>query len=102
MHRAVRLDRKKAFRFIPLHDPEADDRLGLLSPEERMASSHLIRPDGCILSGPQGILEAVALLLPILRPLIRLYRWLPGSSWLADRLYRWVADRRRMLGCRMN
>ena len=90
----MRLDRKQQFRFVPLTGEEADRVLGHMSWEQRFGSSHLLYPDGHILSGAQGMLEGIAMLLPPLKPLIRLYQIMPGSARLADRVYRWIADNR--------
>ena len=58
---------------------------------------HVVLPDGRVEAGARG---AVALLpwLPggwILQPLF----WVPGSIWLAEQAYAWVARRRHRFGC---
>lgn len=102
MRQAVRLDRHKRFRFLPLTSPEADQALGHMSWKQRMASVHLVRPGAAMLSGAQAILESLALLAPLVRPAVGLYRLLPGSGPLAERAYRWVAAHRKNLGCRID
>ena len=86
----LRWDRNGALRSIPLQGAEAAELLGDLDPAERMASWHLISPDGTRHSGGDAI-----------APLLRL---LPGGSLPAaafarfpaatTRGYRWVAEHR--------
>jgi predicted DCC family thiol-disulfide oxidoreductase YuxK len=87
-------DRRRRLRPVPLQDPEADGLLPGMSEEQRMASWHLVAPDGGVRSGGAAV-----------APLLRL---LPGGAapaWLADRMpgtvdrgYRWVAAHRTALG----
>jgi len=86
----LRWDRRGRLRPAPLQGPEAGERLAGLDPEERMASWHLISPDGVRSSGGAAI-----------APLMRL---LPGGGLPAavfarfpaatERGYRWVAENR--------
>lgn len=58
-----------------------------------MASSHLVTPDGKVLSAGQGGLELFALL-PLTAPLVFLFRLLPGHGVLVEKLYRVIASNR--------
>jgi len=86
----LRWDRRGRLRPAPLQGPEAGELLADLDPAERMASWHLISPDGERSSGGAAI-----------GPLLRL---LPGGGvpaavitrfpGLTARGYRWVAENR--------
>ena len=87
-------DRRRELRPVALQDPEADALLDGMDEERRMASWHLVTPDGQVHSAGAA-----------LAPLLRL---LPGGTPLAaaaarfpraaDRLYFAVANRRSALG----
>lgn len=79
--------------FLPLLDEAADVDLGHLTMDERMASSHLVTPDNQVLSAGQGAL-GLASLLPLTAPLAFLFRLLPQSDRLVERLYLMVASHR--------
>lgn len=86
-------DRRGVLRPVALQDPEADRLLGEMDDERKMASWHLVTPDGEVRSGGAAV-----------APLLRL---LPGGgapAWLVDRIptltdrsYRWVAANRATL-----
>ena len=89
-------DRRGLLRPIALQDPEADRLLGEMDDERKMASWHLVTPDGEVRSGGAAV-----------APLLRL---LPGGAapaWVVDRIptlidraYRWVASNRTELSRR--
>jgi predicted DCC family thiol-disulfide oxidoreductase YuxK len=93
----LRWDRADRLQPIALQRPEAGDLLRDLSPAERMASWHLVSPDGRRSSGGTA-----------LAPLLRL---LPGGRMpaaavarvprLTDRAYRWIAEHRTQLSKRV-
>lgn len=86
----LRWDGDRSLRSVPIQGAEAENLLADLEPAERMASWHLISPDGERLSGGDAI-----------APLLRL---LPGGSVPAAAFarfpaatasgYRWVAEHR--------
>ncbi len=90
-------DRRGVLRPVALQDPEADRLLGEMATERKMASWHLVTPDGEVRSGGAAV-----------APLLRL---LPGGgapAWLVDRIptltdrsYRWVAENRTALSRRI-
>lgn len=89
----LRWDRAAHLRPVALQRPEADRLLAELTPEERLASWHLISPTGARHSGGAA-----------LAPLLRLLRWgrMPAHAFarfprLTDRAYRWVAEHRTWL-----
>ena len=89
----LRRDRVEQLETVALQRPEAADLLADLTPAERMASWHLLSPDGERFSAGEA-------LGPLLRELPRgrlpaavLARF-PG---LVNRSYRWVADHRTRL-----
>lgn len=90
---AVALDWGNKVTFLPLDSPAAEIDLGHLSLQERMESSHLVTADGEVHSRGEGAL-GLAQLLPLLAPLVFVFRLLPYSRPLADRAYRWVASHR--------
>jgi predicted DCC family thiol-disulfide oxidoreductase YuxK len=92
--KVLRWDRGGRLRPVALQDAEADRLLGHLTEEERMASWHLVTPDGRIVSA--GAAAAPLLrLLPGGRSLAALAAALPGAT---ERAYRLVADNRGRVG----
>jgi predicted DCC family thiol-disulfide oxidoreductase YuxK len=89
----LRWDRDGRLRPVALQDPEAGELLSDMAPAERMASWHLISPDGRRWSAGEALV-----------PLLRL---LPAGEFpasvfarfprLTDRGYRWVAEHRSQL-----
>jgi predicted DCC family thiol-disulfide oxidoreductase YuxK len=89
----LRWDRGSRLRPLALQRPRADALLADLTPEQRMASWHLISPGGERASAGQA-----------LPPLLRMLPGggLPGAVFarfprLTERGYRWVADHRSVL-----
>ena len=89
----LRWDRAGRLRSLALQRPQADDLLADLAPAERMASWHLVSPDGERRSGGAA-LPALLRLLPAGRPAAAV---LDRSPRLTERGYRWVADHRSQL-----
>lgn len=90
----LRADRRRRLRPVPLQSPEATVLLADLSPEERMASWHLISPAGGRRSAGDAI-PALAALLPGGRIAAA---GLKRTGPLNRRGYRWVAEHRSLLG----
>jgi XTP/dITP diphosphohydrolase len=93
----VRTDKSGRLAVLPFSDPAADRRLSSLSPEERAASMHLVRPDGSVLSAGAALTE----LLRGTPGLGRLARRAPRSPVLQraiDRVYWAIAGNRSRLG----
>jgi predicted DCC family thiol-disulfide oxidoreductase YuxK len=94
MAKILAWDRRGALRPVPLQDPEADRLLPGKDRETRMASWHLVGPDGRVHSG--GAAAAPLLrLLPGGRPLASLAASMPRAT---DRLYRFISRHRDRLG----
>lgn len=91
---AHRLNHRQRLGLRPLTSPEADLALAHLTMEERFSSSYLVLPDGRILSRARAMAEGVEILLPFLRPLLRLPFALPGVGGVLDRFYDWFAANR--------
>jgi predicted DCC family thiol-disulfide oxidoreductase YuxK len=87
-------DRGRALRAVALQEPEAAHLLGGMAPELRMASWHLVAPDGRVCSGGRAV-EPLFRLLPGGRPVAAVAAIFPG---LTESGYRWVARNRRCLG----
>ena len=87
------LDWSKRVAFLPLLSDPADVDLGHITFEERMASSHLVDSNSRVYSRGQGILK-LASLLPLTAPLVFLFRLLPKSEQIAEKLYALVAQNR--------
>ena len=90
----LRADRHRRLRPLALGTPEADALLADLEPEERIASWHLISPDGTRTSAGVALPDVLRLLPGGGRPAAALAR-IPGPT---ERGYRWVADHRSKLG----
>ena len=89
----LRWDRRHRLRPVALQDSEASRLLGHLAEDERMASWHLVTPDGVFSAGAAA--PALLRLLPGGRPLASLAAAIPGP---VERAYRLVADNRSRLG----
>ncbi len=87
-------DRHGCLRSVALQSPEADDLLKGMDPEQKMASWHLVGPDGRTYSGGEAV-SPPARLLPAGAPLASLASAFPRTM---DRAYRWVARHRDHLG----
>ena len=87
-------DTNRRLRPVALQDPEADRLLAGLSEEERMASWHLVSPDGTVSSGGDAF-QALFPLLPAGGPAAALARRFPAAARSG---YRWIADHRSPLG----
>jgi predicted DCC family thiol-disulfide oxidoreductase YuxK len=88
------LDRRRALRPVALQDPEADLLLGDMGEERKMASWHLVTPDGEIRSAGDAV-GPLLRLIPRGRPFAALAERFPRST---DRIYWWVAANRGRLG----
>jgi predicted DCC family thiol-disulfide oxidoreductase YuxK len=88
-------DRRGALRLVPLQDSAAADRLlGPMDEPARMASWHLVTPDGVVHSAGRGFAPLLRLL-PGGAPLARLVR---AAQPLVDAVYRFVAGHRTAFG----
>jgi len=94
-------DRHRRLAFLPLADPEVGRRYPDLKREDLEKELHLVDAHG-------RVFRAAAALRVLSRRVPRLC-WLspllhiPGTLWLWNRLYRWVARRRhRLATCRMD
>jgi predicted DCC family thiol-disulfide oxidoreductase YuxK len=87
-------DRAGRLRPEPIQGPEGERLLAGMPEEERLASWHLVGPDGTLRSGGAALPPLLAMLPRGLR-LARLAERAPG---LLDRGYRWVAGHRTLLG----
>jgi predicted DCC family thiol-disulfide oxidoreductase YuxK len=90
-------DRRRRLRAVPIQGEEGDRLLADLSQRDRLASWHLVTPDGRRYSGGAAT-GPVARLLPAGAPVAFLAETFPRST---DQLYRWVARNRDMLGRRL-
>ena len=90
VERILRWDRAGRLRPVALRDPEADELLGGMDEERKLASWHLVVPDGRVYSAGAAF-PPLLRLLPGGRPAAALASALPG---LTERGYRWVARTR--------
>jgi predicted DCC family thiol-disulfide oxidoreductase YuxK len=86
-------DRGKRVRPVAIQSPEGSALLADLDPDERLASWHLVSPDGARLSAGAGAPPLLRLLVGGRVPAAVLAA-APGPT---DRAYRWVADHRSTL-----
>lgn len=87
-------DRARRLRAAPLQGEEAARLLVGIDGDQRMASAHVILPDGRVYSGG-AIAEPLFRALPGGRPLAVIARTLPRTT---ERAYRLVARNRERLG----
>jgi alpha-1,6-mannosyltransferase len=93
----LRWDRRGSLRAVAAQDPEADALLGGMDAERKMASWHLVTPDGRVYSAGAAV-RPLWEMLPRGKPVALLARLLPGTT---ERAYAWVADHRDQLGRRL-
>jgi predicted DCC family thiol-disulfide oxidoreductase YuxK len=87
VERLLRWDRENRLRPVALQDPEADELLGGMDEQTKMASWHLVSPDGAVRSAGAAF-PPLLRLLPGGRPFAALAAAFPGPT---ERAYRWVA-----------
>jgi predicted DCC family thiol-disulfide oxidoreductase YuxK len=97
LDRLLRWDRHDRLRATPIQSDEGDRLLADLSEEDRLASWHLVTPDGRRFSGSAAA-GPMARLLPAGAPLALLAGMFPRTT---DRAYQWVARNRDSLGRRL-
>jgi predicted DCC family thiol-disulfide oxidoreductase YuxK len=90
----LRWDRGHKIRVVPLQSPEADELLGLMDPERKMASWHLVSDEGEVRSGGAAA-PPLLRLLPGGRPIATAAQIFPRTT---DRAYRLIAKNRGRLG----
>lgn len=90
----LRLDRRAVVQAEPIQGPEGQRLLAGLPSEDRLASAHVVTPDGRVFSGGDGF-----------PPLLDALGGAPGAVALAGRLrgplrwgYRQVAEHRSAFG----
>jgi predicted DCC family thiol-disulfide oxidoreductase YuxK len=94
LRKVLALDRRGRLRPVALQDPEADALLGGMDEERKMASWHLVQPDGSVHFAGAAF-PPLLRHLPGGRPLAALTAALPRAT---ERAYRWAADNRSRLG----
>jgi len=94
MGKVLAWDGRRRLRPVALDAPEAEPLVGDLGEEERMASWHIVLPDGRRESAGRALAPLLRLL-PGGRPLAALVERFPD---FADRAYFALAERRSALG----
>jgi predicted DCC family thiol-disulfide oxidoreductase YuxK len=94
MSKVLAWDRRGELRPVALQDPEATRLLDGMDDERKMASWHLVTPDGQVHSAGAALAPLLRLL-PGGRPLAAAAAHFPRAT---DRLYFAVANRRSKLG----
>jgi predicted DCC family thiol-disulfide oxidoreductase YuxK len=97
LDRLLRWDRGGRLRAVPIQSPEGDRLLADLTDEDRVASWHLVTPDGRRYSGGAAT-APLARLLPAGAPVALLAETFPRAT---DRAYRWIARHRGALSDRL-
>ncbi len=90
-------DRAHRLRAAPLQGEEAARLLVSIEPDHRMASAHVVLPNGRVYSGGE-MAEPLFRSLPWGRPLAELARAMPRTT---EHAYRIVAHNRERLGRRL-
>ncbi|MET1011164.1 MAG: DUF393 domain-containing protein [Actinomycetota bacterium] len=97
LDRLLRWDRHGRLRAAPIQGEEGDRLLADLSEEDRLASWHLVRPDGRRSSGGAAT-APLARLLPAGAPVAIVAETFPRTT---DRVYGWIARHRGALSERL-
>jgi predicted DCC family thiol-disulfide oxidoreductase YuxK len=87
-------DRRGRLRPVALQDPEAERLLTGMDRGRRMASWHLLTPDGRVRSAGRAVAPLLRLL-PAGTPLAVVAESFPKTT---DRLYDWISRHRERLG----
>ena len=90
----LRLDRRHCLRPVAIQGAEGQGLLSDLPEEERIASAHLLSPDGTLHSGGAAA-APLAELLPGGSIAARLFLRFPAQT---EQAYRWVAGHRVLFG----
>lgn len=96
VERLKRRDVAGVFEFTPWQADHIEDRFPQLRSASLDEGMRLIEPDGSVYVGADAA-HRIARELPRWRRFAWLYR-LPGMSWLARKVYAWIAARRHRLG----
>lgn len=94
----ARLDWFDAVRLVPRSQAEAGAAVPGLNPEALAEAIHCVTPDGQVFRAAR-CLRRVGLRLPLTSPLA-LALWIPGTLWVAELVYRWIARHRYSMGAR--
>ena len=94
VRKVLRWDRARRLRTCALQDPQAARWLGDMPEWERVASWHLVSPQGQVYSGGRAV-PALLRLLPGARVLAAVAEAFPG---VVEAAYHWVARHRGRLG----
>ena len=97
LDKILQWDRRRRVRAVAIQTVEGDRLLADMSEDERLASSHLVTPDGRRFSGGSAA-GPLARLLPLGLPVAVLAETFPRTT---DHVYRWVARNRDWLGRRV-
>jgi predicted DCC family thiol-disulfide oxidoreductase YuxK len=89
----VRQDRDKRIEPVGFQDPRVSQIAPGLVGEKLFGSMHLIGPNGQIVSGHRAVPQILKLL-PKLGWLGRCIEMIPGSDWVSEKLYGWIAAHR--------
>jgi predicted DCC family thiol-disulfide oxidoreductase YuxK len=98
----TRLDWLRRIEFLPISDPRVATLVPQLKHEDMMASMHMLTPRGKVHQGARGI-RHIAARVPLLWPMCLLL-WVPGTIYVSEFAYRWLARNRYLLsklfGCK--
>jgi len=87
--------RRGDFEAVGFSELTPDQRARL--PDDFETSAHLLTDDA-VYSGGAAVEQALARIYPFLDPAFATLRSIPGYAWLREKLYRFGADRRDLLG----
>lgn len=91
----ARLDWFHALRAVPASSPEALQAAPGLTREGLMRELHCVTPSGRVFTAARAF-RAFFARVPLLAPMAWLM-WVPGVIFVAEAVYRWVADHRSWL-----
>jgi predicted DCC family thiol-disulfide oxidoreductase YuxK len=96
------LDWLNVVRLLPLSHSEASQIAPQLTREDLLEAIHCVTPEHRVYRGARCI-RFVGMRMPLLVPLA-LFLWIPGVSWIAEKIYAWVSRNRhllsRLFGCK--
>lgn len=89
-----RRDRVGRIEPVGFEDPRIRQLTPGMTEEQLRRSFHLVFPDGRVVSGSRAV-PALLKLLPGGKVPGWLLEHLPGSAWLSEKLYAWIATHRQ-------
>jgi predicted DCC family thiol-disulfide oxidoreductase YuxK len=95
-HWVERLRKVTGERLSYESSQSASSRFPQIPLENYHRSVQLVDGEGQIYQGAEAVYRGLSVV-PALRWLVWIYRWIPGFAWVSEKVYRWVSANRHSL-----